>query len=398
MAAGHAKPLWHGHPWVFARSVAHLDPAADETDDWARVEDEGGRPIGHAFVSERSALRARIVTWGADEPNEQTLWPARVAEAVAWRRRLFPDTQRTNTYRLVHAEGDRLPGLVVDRFADCLVAQFATASMARRRERLAALLLEATGATSLAARPAGFEAEEGIAYDASWRWGPVPERVAVREAGMELWVEPSVGQKTGHYCDQRENRSIVAALASGQRVLDLFAGTGGFGIQALIQGAASVDAIDASERSIARAREHALLAGRADAWTGHVGDVKDHLARLRAAGTTFDLVVVDPPNFFPRSGPDRGARKAYRELNVRALARVAPRGGVLASFSCSARLGGEELLATLVDAAREGHRRFRVLRRLDAGPDHPVIAAGDVGRYLSGWLLAVDPLDAKDVA
>ena len=160
---GHARPLWHGHPWVHARSVVgeRRDDVASD-DDVVRVDDEEGRVIGHGFESPGSALRVRLLTWGAARPDVEALLAARVEAAVLLRQRLFPDADVTSTYRLVHAEGDRLPGLVVDRYGDVLVAQWATAAMAARRELLARQLLRTSGARTLVSRPAGYEAEEGI--------------------------------------------------------------------------------------------------------------------------------------------------------------------------------------------------------------------------------------------
>ncbi|MGE0191898.1 MAG: class I SAM-dependent rRNA methyltransferase [Planctomycetota bacterium] len=395
---GHARPLWHGHPWVHAQSVvgARDDDAAGD-DDVVRVDDEEGRVIGYGLESPGSALRVRLLCWGSSRPDVDTLLAARIDAAVALRARLFPDPDVTSAYRLVHAEGDRLPGLVVDRYGDVLVAQWATAPMAARREALGAHLLRASGARCLVSRPSGYEAEEGLDADEggpAFALGePCPERVDVVEAGMRLVVEPRVGQKTGHFVDQRENRLRVAELCAGRTLLDLYAGTGGFSVQALRAGADSSIAVDASERSVARAREHAALADAADRFEVHVADVREALALLRDQRRRFDVVVVDPPSFFPRRGEARAAWKAYRELNVKALGRIAARGGVLATFVCSARMGAAELLETVRSAARDCRRSFRVLRSLEAGPDHPRAGDGEVGRYLAGWLLAVDPED-----
>ncbi len=400
VGSGHARPLWHGHPWVYADAVRHArieDEDLAVPDDLVRVEDEDGRAIGHGFESPTSALRVRILSRGARAPDVDALLAARIDAAVALRRRLFPDPAVTNAYRLVHAEGDRLPGLVVDRFGEVLVAQWATASMARRRAMLAAHLLRASGARSLVSRPAGFEAEEGIEEGdgaTTFEAGEAAaERVAVVEAGMSLLVEPRFGQKTGHYADQRENRVHVAALAAGCRVLDLCAGTGGFSVQALRAGASAALAVESSARSVGRAREHAALSGVADRLEVEEGDFRDALTALRDARRRFDVVVFDPPNLFPRRGEARGALKACREGNVRALGRVEAGGGVLATFMCSSRIGSDELLEIVRSAARDCRRSFRVLRPLGAGPDHPFASDGEVGRYLSGWLLAVDPED-----
>jgi 23S rRNA (cytosine1962-C5)-methyltransferase len=394
LRSGRSKPLWHGHPWVHADSVARVEEGGGEgPTDWVRVVDSEGHLVGLGFRSPASAISVRLLTRPEDgeEAAPDPLLERRIARSAALRATLFPDAARTSAYRLVHAEGDGLPGLVVDRFGDVLVAQFATQSMHRRRETLARFLLRESGARSLVARSGGFEEVEGIApEEAHGAFGePPPEHVEAVEEGMRLRVEPVRGQKTGHYADQRENRVRVAELAGGRTMLDLYAGTGGFAVQALRHGAVRALAVESSGRSASAAAEHARWNGVADRFEVAQEDVRARLATLRAERTRFGVVVADPPNFFPRSGPPGHALKAYRELNVQALLRVED-DGFLATFCCSARLDAPGLLDLLRAAARECRRSFRVLRTLEAGPDHPVAAVHPQGRYLSGLLVQVD--------
>jgi 23S rRNA (cytosine1962-C5)-methyltransferase len=390
LEAGRAKPLWQGHPWVFADSVARVEGDAGDAADWVRVADAEGRIIGHGFASEGSAIRVRLLVRGDEAPQPDAVLGDRIARAAALRRRLFPDPERTDAYRLVHADGDGVPGLIVDRLGDVLVAQFATRPMHARREALGERLIAETGASALLARAAGFEEVEGIPEDdvAFALGAAIPERVAIREEGLHLEAQPRAGQKTGHYADQRENRLLVGRMAAGQDVLDLYAGTGGFSLQALRHGARSAEAVDASARCIESVARHADLNGVAARCEAVRADVRAHLAALRSARRRFGLVVVDPPNFMPRRGSDRGALRAYRELNVRALSRVEP-DGFLATFTCSAKLRAGPFLELLRSASRECRRGFDVLRELGAGPDHPVAPGLPEGRYLSGLLLRV---------
>lgn len=388
---GRGKPLWMGHPWVHADSVERvLEDPREAPQDLVEVRDSDGKRVGYALHSPGSLLVARIVTREAEPPALEALLDARLAAAQALRQRLFPDPAFTDAYRLVHSEGDGLPGLVVDRFGPVLVAQFATGPMFRRREVLAQRLLTLTGARSLLSRPGGHEEEEGISpAEVAWSVGdPVPDLLHLREAGMPLLVAPREGQKTGHFVDQRENRLLVGALAPGMDVLDLFCGTGGFALRALQAGATSVLAVDASERALAQAAAHARLLGVEPRLSLQRGDVREVLGSLRNAGRQFGLVVLDPPSLFPRRGPAGAALKGYRELNVRALTRVAP-GGFLATFTCSGRLDREGFLEVVRAAARECRAEVRVLRELHAGPDHPWSLCAPEGRYLTGLLLRV---------
>lgn len=386
---GRAKPLWKGHPWVKRESIARIEEGgAPEGADWVRVTDEQGRLVGSGFCSPTSALAVRLLVAREAPPDPLPLLLAHVRQAVRWRQHLFADPARTDAYRLVHAEGDGLPGLVVDRWGPVLVAQFATQAMHRRREALGRALLAESGARTLVARAGGYEDVEGIApADVPFALGaPVPDALWVREEGLEFLVAPLHGQKTGHYADQRENRRRVGGLARGLTVLDLYAGTGGFALQALAQGATAALAVESSPRAVEALRANAERAGFGARLAIEAQDARATLAALRAAGRRFDLVVVDPPSFFPRRGPPGHALKAYRELNVAALGRLAP-GGLLASFCCSARLDAAGLLAILRAAAGECRRALRVVGELGAGPDHPVLVAHPEGRYLSGWLL-----------
>jgi 23S rRNA (cytosine1962-C5)-methyltransferase len=278
----------------------------------------------------------------------------------------------------------------VDRYGDLLVAQFATRPMHARRENLAARLLQATGASGLVARAGGFEREEGIAPDAiDFRVGAPPaEPLWVREEGLWFLADPLRGQKTGHYADQRENRVRVGELATGADVLDLYAGTGGFSLQALHHGARGTVAVDASGHALETARINAERNGLDSGLSAVEGDVRAVLQGMKDRGEVYGVVVLDPPNLFPRRGGDGRARKAYRDLNVQAVVRTAPRG-FLASFSCSARMAPPDLRELLVSAGRECRRPLRFLRFLEAGPDHPVLGAAREGRYLCGWLAQV---------
>ncbi len=387
---GRTKPLLMGHPWVFADSVADIE--GDEEADVVRVMDPDGRVVGRGLYSPQSAIRVRLVERGDSGVDFEALLRERIDSAVRLRARLFPDADNTNVYRLVHSEGDGLPGLVVDRLGDVLVAQFATRPMHARREALTRILLERTGATRLVSRPAGFEREEGIPPDESpFVVGPRPKGpLQVRERGLSIEVSPLEGQKTGHFADQRENRVIVGALARELSVLDLYCGTGGFALQALQNGAATVLGVDSSARAIETATRNATHNEFTDGAVFERGDVTDVLQRLREDKLNFDLVVLDPPNLMPSKGSEARAWKTYRELNVRALARVEP-GGFLATFSCSPRMNADKLLELVQSAGRDCRRFVRVLHQLHAGPDHPIAPGAPASRYLSGFVCQVQP-------
>jgi 23S rRNA (cytosine1962-C5)-methyltransferase len=388
VARGHAKPLWAGHPWVHASSVVSLEPGEGDV---VLVADESGRPIGRAWLSVSSAIVARLFDRGRSEEPEADVIARRLEEAVALRRRLFPDPIVTNAYRLVHGEGDGLPGLVVDRFGDVLVAQFSTRPLQARRAALTERLLAATGAKSLRARAGGKEAEEGIRpEEVSFHAGEaIPERVLVREEGVAFALDLERGQKTGHYVDQRESRRRVGELAAGSLLLDLYAGTGGFGLAALRAGAARVVAVDSSAPAVTAARENAERNGVAERFEAVEADVLAHLDAEGRRGVGYDVVVADPPRFAATRQGVPKALAAYRRLNAKAAARVRP-GGFLATFSCSGAVDPGTFAEVVRGGLRDAGRAASVLRVLGAGPDHPFSLAAPEGRYLTGLLLRCD--------
>ena len=384
---GKSKPVWMGHPWVFADSV---EKVTDGEGDFVRIVDSRGDVVGRGFLSEASAIRVRVLARGEGDEADEAILSSRIRSAVALRRTLFPDAARTDAYRLVHGEGDGLPGLVVDRFGPVLVAQFATKPMAARRDALARALLAQSGASSLISRAGGKEEEEAIdpATVAFAAGATAPETVEIREEGMRLVVDLRRGQKTGHYADQRENRRLVAEISAGGRVLDLHAGTGGFSIRALLFGATSSRAVDSSAAALAGARVNAAANGVAARLEAVEADALEHLDALSKAKTCFDVVIVDPPKFAATRAGLAKALDLYKRLNVRALVRAAP-GGFLATFSCSGLVTVEAFAEMLDAAARECRRRIVVLRTMSAGPDHPVDPGCPEGRYLTGLLVRV---------
>ncbi len=392
---GHAKPLWHGHPWVFAKSIASASSdAGPGPADWTRVEDETGRLVGYGLWSGGSAIRVRLLLGrdaeAVDQPN--SLLAERIHAAAALRATWFPEGGDTDTYRVVHAEADGLPGLVVDRYGDWLVAQWATRPLYDRREVLGQVLLDATGARGLVSRAAGHEEREQIPDDGpTFRLGAAsPESVIVSERGLRLEVQPQHGQKTGHYTDQRENRVAVAAYARGHEVLDLFCGSGGFALHALRAGATRAIGVDSGKRAIEVAQRNADLNGLADRFEAERCDVAEALAALKAEERRFGLVVCDPPNLIPTRDARARAVRPWRELLVRSLTRTEAKG-FLAAFSCTPRMDSAGLLELLHSAARDCRRPFRVLAELGAGPDHPVLPQAASSRYLSGYIVQALP-------
>ncbi|MDP3274162.1 MAG: class I SAM-dependent rRNA methyltransferase [Deltaproteobacteria bacterium] len=391
---GHVQPVWTGHPWVFAQAIARVEgsPSAGDPVD---VRDPRGNFLGRGYYSPESAIPVRIVTREEREELDDALLSQRVHNAVALRRDVLrlpaPDT---DGYRLIHAEGDGLPGLVVDAYGSVLSAQFLTIGMKRRAETLVRALVQATGATSVleVASPKhqkieGIEVIEGPIY------GPMVESLSFCERGFRWQIPPpgapgGGGQKTGYYFDQRETRAAVEGLAEGRRVLDLYSYVGGFTLAAARGGAREVTAVDSSQFALDRAHTAAIDAGLTERTKFVRGDARKVMSELIGQGELYDLVVLDPPKLAMGARDLDDARGMYRKLNDLACKLVAP-GGLLVSCSCSQAMAGGEFLRVIASGARDARREATVLRLLGQPPDHPVPAAFPEGRYLKCVLASI---------
>ena len=394
---GHVKPVWAGHPWIYAQAVARLEgsPAAGDV---VEVVDPEGHFQGRGFWSPGSAIPVRLLTRRPDEALDEALLASRVVGAAARRERLLGlPSGDTDGFRLVHAEGDGLPGLVADRYGATVCAQILTHGVKRREGALFDALAALPGvervvevAAGEPQRREGIEAATRVVRGAgSGGDGAGGVELRFRERGFRFRVPLALAQKTGYYFDQRDNRARLEQLARGRRVLDACTYLGGFALAAARGGARSVTAVDRADPVLAAAREIAEANGLGDAIEWRHGDVRRDLGRWADAGERYELVVLDPPKLAPTARHLERARSAYEGLNAAAL-RLLEAGGVLATCSCSAAMGPEDLLRMVAVAARRVGRRADVLVIGGQAADHPTPAAFPEGRYLTCAFVAVD--------
>jgi 23S rRNA (cytosine1962-C5)-methyltransferase len=376
------RSLRRRHPWVWSGSVARVD-GTPEPGAWVRVRSSEGEPLGFGHFAPASNLPVRMLAFGKEPPGPDWL-ETRVGAALA-RRTADPLLGDTDALRLVNAEGDGLPGLTVDLFADLAVVKLTAIGMATRREEIGAVLREATGAgvgferaDAVAARREGFDALQGPLWGA-----PPADPVTIRERERRYAVDVVHGQKTGFYLDQRESRDLVARLAPGRRVLDLFAYTGGFAVAAARAGAAHVTLVESSEPALSLA--DANLTDNAPGCPVAL-ERADAFRYLRGAGQSFDLCVVDPPPLARARRDVARASRAYKDLLLFTLRRTAPGGHVLA-FACSHHVGPDLFRKIAFAAALDAGREVQVLRTLGPPSDHPVSIHHPEGSYLTGLLL-----------
>jgi 23S rRNA (cytosine1962-C5)-methyltransferase len=373
---GRARPLWFGHPWVYANAVARVE-GEPGPGDVVSLADHDGRLIGRGFYNPRSQIPVRLCT-RADEAIDAAFLRARIARARAARSRLGLPSGDTNVYRLVNSEGDDLPGLVVDVYGDAAVAQITTLGIAMRREEIFdALEAELGVRTIFEIAPASYADLEGFAAASRVARGESRGLVPVVENGIALEVEPLSGQKTGMFIDQRETRARVGGLARGARVLDCYSYAGGFALAAARGGATAVTAVDSSARAVARVEAHAAANGVA------IEAVEADAFRFLETATPrgFDLVVIDPPKFARARKDLEAARKGYERLNALALQATAP-GGILVTCSCSQNVDAETFERIVAAGAKQAGREVRIFERRGPASCHQLPPAFPEGQYL----------------
>lgn len=370
-----------GHPWIYRSDVVD-GPAEPGV---VAVREPAGRFLGRALWSPASEIRLRLLE-PRDVAVDRAWWSARLRECLA--RRAGVDA---TAWRLVHAEGDGLPSLVVDRYDRWLVAQFLSAGLETVREDVLDALEETCAPAGILLRnDVGVRRHEGLPEEVVAARGEVPRQVEVREGPVRFFAAPWDGQKTGAFLDQRENRFLAGALVPpGGTALDCFAYHGSFALH-LARGAATVTALDVSGAALARGREHAALNGLDNIeWVE--ADAFEQLRAWERAGRRFDVVVVDPPAFAKSRAAVAGAMRGYHEVNLRAMRLLAP-GGALLTASCSFHVGRARFLEMLAAAAADSGRRLRLERLLGQAADHPELLTVPETGYLKGAVLrAADP-------
>jgi 23S rRNA (cytosine1962-C5)-methyltransferase len=373
-----ADRLAQGHPWVWRETVARgLEGLS--AGQQVQVDGPDGTPIGRGLADPGSPIAVRLWTHG-QEAIDAGLFERRVARAVTLRRRLF-DGSDTTAYRVLHGEGDRTPGFVVDRYDTVAVLKTDGDAAAARATDLADALgptLESWGVSTLVHRRGDKGETPRLEV---LRGAPPPDRITVKEHGLPFLVDLERGQKTGAFLDQRDNRALVGRLAGGKRVLNLFSYAGGFSLFAASGGAVHVTSVDVAAAAHATAQASFRAAGVDPGKHAFAtADVAAFLDRARKKHETWDLVVSDPPSYAPSEKAVPRALAAYRALHAACVAVLAP-GGTLCAASCSSHVGMDAFLTTLDDASLGG-AELRVLETRGAGPDHPTLPAFPQGRYL----------------
>lgn len=382
---GKERSLQRRHPWLFESAIAKGGGDAGET---VRVESAQGEFLAWAAFSPQSKIRARV--WSFDEKQriDATFFTQRIAAAVAARKRF---DIRSDGLRLIHGEADGLPGLIVDRYGDTLVAQFLSAGAERWKSQLADALLAETGLSRLYERSdASARGLEGLPEAAGWLRSEGPTALVLQEHDWRLGLDIAQGHKTGFYLDQRDSRKRFADYARRlqfQRVLNCYCYTGGFTVAALAGGAVHVTSIDSSGPALEQARANVTLNGFDLGRTEFLdADVNTSLRRFGQEGRTFDAIVLDPPKFAPTVAHAERAARAYKDINRLALRLLEP-GGVLFTYSCSGGISADLFHKIVASAGTDAGVDGYIHERLGGAPDHPMTITFPEGEYLKGLVV-----------
>jgi len=369
-----------GHPWIFSSDV--IDRGSSQAGDVVRVVDSAGKNLGVGHYSSTSQITVRLLSSRIEGINEQFL-AKRIAAALAYRQRVVTDS---DAYRLVHAEGDLLPGLIVDRYAGWLVVQLLDQGMDRMSAAVATALSTVIDVHGIVARnDLAIRAKEDLPQETTILSGSIPDRVSIRMNGITMQANLLTGQKTGVFLDQRENYLVARRYARG-RALDCFTATGGFALH-MASACESVEAVDSSAAALAEAETN-IAANNLTNIALQKADVLHYLPGLIAAHRAFDIVVIDPPAFTKSRSALEGAARGYKEINLRAL-KLLRSGGILVSCSCSHHMTEAHLLEIVASAALDCGKQLRVLDRRTQSQDHPILLTVPETHYLKCLIFEV---------
>jgi 23S rRNA (cytosine1962-C5)-methyltransferase len=384
---GKEQSLKRFHPWVFSGAIKNVKGDLEEGDPVA-IHDAHDNfvAIGHYQIG---SIAVRIVTFIQEEINEQ-FWHSKIESALKIRKLAgLAGSELTNAYRLIHGEGDGLPGLIVDIYDTTAVMQMHTVAMYRLRETLAEALKAVLGDNLTAIYEKSestlpFKAD--VTPENGFIWGRSKSNIAL-ENGLKFSVDWEKGQKTGFFVDQRDNRALIEKYSLGRSVLNMFCYTGGFSFYALRGGASLVHSVDSSERAVALTNENVELNFPGD--TRHQSFAMDAFKFMETAYHKYDLMVLDPPAFAKHHNVLKNALQGYRRLNSKAFEQIRP-GGLLFTFSCSQVVSREAFRTMIFSAAARSGRNIRILHQLEQPADHPVSIYHPEGEYLKGLVLYVE--------
>ena len=385
---GKEKAAWQRHPWIFSGAIEKIN-GNPENGALVDVLDSKGYFLARAFYNNHSRVALRLLEWDSTKEIDESWFREKITTAVQSRVHLL--TEDTNTCRLIFSESDFLPGIIVDKFADYLAIQISSSGFERHLPTILEILADLLKPIGIFDKSdASARDHENLDAGQGLLWGTLPpEFIEVKENGIKYHINIVDGQKSGFYCDQRENREILAKYTKDKEVLDCFCYSGGFSLNALKNGAKKVTSVDSSPLAIETLRHNIKLNNIDETKIETVqSDVNKQLRRMLEEERTFDVIVLDPPKYAPsRSAMERAAR-AYKDLNRLGMLLLKP-GGLLATYSCSAAADLDTFKQIIAWAAMDAGKEVQFVKQFHQPEDHPIRSSFPEGEYLKGLLVKV---------
>lgn len=398
---GKETQLVRHHPWMFSGAVEHEKSPEEIGVGIVQIHDSQDRFIAYGWHDPKSHILVRLLSWDAQVVPDETWWIDMIRSAVRRRLPLFSDARQTNAFRLIHGEADFLPGIVADLYGSTIVCIISARVGWDHRQVVVTTLRKLLNPSRIiVSTDSSFCGIEQMKETTEWHEGEsvtVPatvESIRFRELGLLYGMDPMEGQKSGFFCDQRDNRARVGTYASGRTCLDAFSYSGAFSLNLLASGARSVTAVDSSAAALrqleanleANGKNRRIPSDAASRLTVRQADVFSFLREMET--DHYDLIILDPPKLAQTKGQVEGALRAYKDLNRLAIGKIR-RGGIVATFSCSSGVSREQFRTMIAWAAKDAAREVQILETLGQGPDHPVRLSFPESEYLKGFILAV---------
>ena len=385
---GKEKAALQKHPWIFSGAIEKVK-GKPENGEVVRVNAADKSFLAYGYYNDQSRVAVRLLEWNEEQEIDKAWYQQKLRNAIAMRKNIL--NKDTNTCRLVFSEADFLPGLIVDKYADFLSLQILSAGMENIKADLIDILKDELDPTGIFDKSdASARTHENLEAAQGLLWGEAPpEFIEVKENGIRYHINIADGQKSGFYCDQRDNRQILSAYVKDKTILDCFCYSGGFTLNSLQQGASHVTSVDSSGLAIETLKHNLELNGFAETkQTSIQSDVNKQLRLFKEEGKKFDIIVLDPPKYAPsRSALDRAAR-AYKDLNRLGML-LLESGGLLATYSCSGAVDLETFKQIIAWAALDAGKEVQIIKQFHQPEDHPVRLSFPEGEYLKGLLLRV---------
>jgi len=387
LKSGRDRAVKNRHPWIFSGALK-FQPKAQEGD-IVEVQSTSGEVLGYGFFSNRSQISCRMFHWGAEQENFESsdYWANKIGNALKLRQSLVI-TSQTDSFRLIHAEGDFMPGIIIDIYKDVAVVQLLIKATESRKDLIIEALKVNGFAKVYAKTKSSSQNIELIETTAGWLEGTGPDSVVIQEHGVKFEVDFVKGQKTGFFLDQRENRKMVQELSKGKTVLNAFSYTGGFSAYAIAGGAKEVHSLDISADAVNMAEKNVAL--NFPGCSNHRGITQDCFEFLKEMPDNYyDLIILDPPAFAKNAKAVDNASRGYKQINLRAFNKIRS-GGILFTFSCSQNIDKELFQKIVFSAASDAGRNVRIIEQIHQPADHPVNIYHPEGEYLKGLVLWVE--------